>query len=258
MKRRLENKLALVTGSTRGIGNAIAKGFMENGADVIFHGRGGCLTADGNSPPRRMLTADLNDPSSIDGMIHQLLTTETKLDILVHNAAVEVTMPIASMDLDTLDMIWRVNLRSVIQLTRGVLPLLKASGTASIINVTSIHQFMPPPENGAYAMTKAALGMFTQTLAIELAPFGIRVNNLAPGAIATDMNREVVEAMSEGFSKWIPLGRVGSVDEMIGPAVFLASDESSYVTGATLVADGGYSQNLLRYRLTDISQNSYQ
>ena len=86
---------------------------------------------------------------------------------------------------------------------------------------------------------------FTKVAALELAKYGIRVNNLAPGAILTDMNRELVEAMD--FEQWIPIGRVGRADELIGPAVFLASDASSYVTGTTLYVDGGYSENLLRY-----------
>jgi gluconate 5-dehydrogenase len=136
-----------------------------------------------------------------------------------------------------------------VELTQRLLPLLKAAPGASIINVTSIHDTVPYPGNFAYAMSKAALAMFTRSAALDLAPYGIRVNNLAPGAVATDLNREVIEAIGdEKFREWIPLGRVAQSDEMVGPAIFLASDAASYLTGATLYADGGYMQNLLRYR----------
>ena len=108
---------------------------------------------------------------------------------------------------------------------------------------------MPYPHNAAYSMTKAELAMFTKTAAVELAPDGIRVNNLAPGAVETDINREVLDEIGrEKFAEWIPAGRVGQTREMVGPALFLASPASSYVTGATLYADGGYLQNLVRYR----------
>jgi gluconate 5-dehydrogenase len=98
-------------------------------------------------------------------------------------------------------------------------------------------------------MSKAALHMFTSTLALELGPMGIRINNLAPGAVETDLNREVIDEIGrDKFGEWIPLGRVARVEEMIGPAIFLASSASSYVNGATLYADGGYKLNLVRYR----------
>lgn len=104
---------------------------------------------------------------------------------------------------------------------------------------------MPVRGNGYYCMAKSSLAMYTRVAALELAQYGIRVNNLAPGAILTDMNRELVEQMD--FDRWIPMQRVGRAEELAGPAVFLASEASSYVTGTTLFVDGGYSENLLRY-----------
>jgi NAD(P)-dependent dehydrogenase (short-subunit alcohol dehydrogenase family) len=98
-------------------------------------------------------------------------------------------------------------------------------------------------------MSKAALNMFSRSLALELGPKGIRVNNLSPGAVETDINKDVIDQIGrDKFGEWIPLGRVSTVQEMIGPAIFLASDASSYVNGATLYADGGYMLNLVRYR----------
>ncbi len=128
-------------------------------------------------------------------------------------------------------------------------PPLKRSPAGSIINITSIHQTVPYPNNAAYSMSKAALAMFTKVAALELAPRHIRVNNFAPGAVETDINRDVLDAIGrDKFQEWIPLGRVAITREMIGPALFLASNASSYVTGTTLYADGGYRQNLVRYR----------
>ena len=134
-------------------------------------------------------------------------------------------------------------------LTHLLLPLLKKSSGASVINITSVHETIPYPHNASYSMSKAALCMFTRVMALELAPHKIRVNNLAPGAVETDLNRDVLDRIGrDKFAEWIPLGRVATADEMIPPAVFLASDASKYITGTTLYAEGGYIHNLVRYR----------
>lgn len=250
---RLFEKTALITGATRGIGAELARGFAREGAQVWLHGRdaagGEKLAAELGG---RFIAADLGNSKEVGELTAAVLRDCARLDILVNNAGVELIMPFIELDLTNLDQMWAVNVRAVAQLTHGLLPALSASGAASVINITSIHQTVPYPHNAGYCMTKAALGMLTQVLAIELAPMGIRVNNLAPGAIETDINREIIEAMRSDFAQWIPLGRVGQTAEMIGPAVFLASDESRYVTGTTVVADGGYSQNLVRYRPADL------
>ena len=237
---RLSGKTALITGATRGIGAELARGFVRAGAQVWLHGRD---TAGG-----RFIAADLADASQVAALTDAVLRECPRPDILVNTAGVELIMPFVELDLKKLDAMWSVNVRAAAQLIHGLLPALRASGATSVINVTSIHQTIPYPHNAGYSLTKAALGMLTQTLAIELAPLGIRVNNFAPGAVETDINREVVVSMRAEFAKWIPVGRVAQTTEMIGPAVFLASADSSYMTGATLVADGGYSHNLVRYR----------
>jgi len=246
---RLSGKTALITGSTRGIGAELARGFASEGAQVWLHG---CDAAVGTKLAAelggRFIAADLGNSMEVGELTAAVLRDCACLDILVNNAGVELTMPFIELDLNKLDQMWAINVRAVAQITHGLLPALRASGAASVINITSIHQTIPYPHNAGYSLTKAALGMLTQTLAIELAPLGIRVNNFAPGAVETDINREVIESMRNDFAEWIPAGRVAQTTEMIGPAVFLASAESSYVTGATLVADGGYSQNLVRYR----------
>ena len=246
---RLAGSTALVTGATRGIGSALARGFAREGAQVWIHGRdrseGERLAAELGA---RFVAADLADPAQVEALAGALRRDCPRLDVLVNNAGVEHVMPFLELDLAKLEHMWAVNVRAIAQLTHLLLPCLRAAGSASVINVTSIHQTVPYPHNAGYSLTKAALGMLTQTLAVELAPLGIRVNNLAPGAVETDINREVVARLHREFAEWIPAGRVAQTEEMIGPAVFLASRESSYITGATLVADGGYSHHLVRYR----------
>jgi gluconate 5-dehydrogenase len=245
----LDGKVALVTGSTGGIGRAVAQGFAAAGARVWVHGRnreaGEVLAGQIGG---RFFRADLAQHDDVIALAQALLANEDKLDILVNNAGVEIIMPLERMDMDSFDRIWRTNVRAPFQLTHLLLPLIKRA-RGSIINVTSIHDTMPYPDNSAYSASKAALAMFTKAIAVELAPFGVRVNNLAPGAVETEINREVIHEIGEDkFREWIPIGRVAQTDEMIGPAVFLASEASSYVTGATLYADGGYLHNLVRYR----------
>jgi gluconate 5-dehydrogenase len=246
----LDGRTALVTGSTRGIGEEIARGFAAAGARVWIHGReearGNQLAGELHG---RYIKADLARPEEVQKLAERLMAEESQLDILVNNAGLEVIMSLEQIDMVTFDLIWQVNTRAVVQLTHLLLPVLRRSPAGSIINITSIHDSVPYPHNAAYSMSKAALAMFTKVAALELAPFGIRVNNFAPGAVETDINRDVLDTIGrDKFREWIPLGRVAQTTEMIGPALFLASDASSYVTGATLYADGGYQQNLVRYR----------
>ena len=239
----LSGRVALVTGSSRGIGKGIAEAFKGAGARVWFHGT--------SEEPGRVnyVAADFTRPTEVQRLADTIARNEQRLDILVNNAGIEPVMPLEALDLEKFDACFAVNVRAAVHLTTALLPLLKRSGCASVINVTSIHESVPYPHNAAYSMSKAALAMFTKTAAIELAPLKIRVNNLAPGAIETDMNRDVIEQIGrEKFAEWIPAGRVGAVDEVIGPALFLASDAASYVTGATLYADGAYRHHLVRYR----------
>jgi NAD(P)-dependent dehydrogenase (short-subunit alcohol dehydrogenase family) len=248
----LKGKVALVTGSSRGIGRAIAEGFVRAGARVWFHGTDDSSKPIADNLSQPFVAADFTSPDDVQRMAETIASNEARLDILVNNAGIEPIMPVESIDMGKFDACFAVNVRSPLQLTTALLPLLKRSGAlagASIINITSIHDSVPYPHNSVYSMSKAALAMFTKTASIELAPLKIRVNNLAPGAIETDINREVIDQIGrDKFARWIPAGRVGTVDEVVGPALFLASDGASYVTGATLYADGAYRHHLVRYR----------
>jgi gluconate 5-dehydrogenase len=247
-------KVAVVTGSSRGIGRAIAEAFSAAGARVWFHGSDdeGRKIAEAVKQP--FVRADFTSPDEVAAMARTIAAAEKRLDILVNNAGMEPVMPLEAIDFSMYDACFNVNVRAAVQLTTALLPLLKAAGAdrgASVINITSIHDSVPYPHNAVYSMTKAALNMFTKVAAIEFAPHGIRVNSLAPGAIETDMNRGVIDKMGrDKFAEWIPAGRVGTVQEVVGPAMFLASDAASYVTGETLYADGAYRHHLVRYRPT--------
>jgi NAD(P)-dependent dehydrogenase (short-subunit alcohol dehydrogenase family) len=245
----LAGKVALVTGSTRGIGRAIAEGFVAAGAKVWFHGR---QREEGEALAQQygghFCPADLADPVAVRNLAAALSAAENHLDILVNNAGMEVLMPIETLDMAMFDHIWQVNTRAAVELTALLLPLLKQASSASLINLTSIHESMPFPTNSAYSMAKSALAMFTRTMALELGSSGIRVNNLAPGAVETDLNRDSLDRIGmDNFARRIPLRRVGAPEDIVGPALFLASDASRYVTGTTIFVDGGYLQNLLRF-----------
>ncbi len=252
----LRGTTALVTGSTRGIGLAIARALASAGANVIVHGR---RFSEAESVAASMsrataVAADLADPLEVARLVDRVLDWDAPLDILVNNAGVEIGARVETMEPNDLHRTLEVNLAAPLALVRGLLPALRRSPAASIINVSSIHETVPSWGNTAYAASKAALAMATKTLAIELGPEGIRVNAIAPGAIATDINALVIKEIGdENFRDWIPLRRVG-VPEEIGPAaVFLASTGARYMTGATLVIDGGYAHHLVRYRHSDHS-----
>lgn len=249
----VRDKVVVITGSTRGIGNALARAFHELGARVWIHGRDPEVCAAVASDLSGLwVAADLADPDGVDHLCETVLARTEVVHCLINNAAMEVPRSVAELENEFISTALHVNVTAPVMTTRLMLPALKAAGGASVINVTSIHESVPYAHNSVYCMSKAALGMFTKTAAIELAPLDIRVTNLAPGAIETDINRALIDEIGrDRFADWIPAGRVGHTSELVGAALFLASSASSYVTGTTLYADGGYSQHLVRYRPKD-------
>ena len=242
----LTGKVALVTGGTRGIGLSIAKGLKEAGAKVYIHGSKMENTAKvAKENGLFYVYADLKDKTQRDCMLESFKEQEDKLDILVNNAGIESAVGILNSEESVLEDVYKVNAQSPYFIIKELIPLMKNANGASVINVTSIHETVPVREQSYYCMSKAALAMFTKVAALEFAKYGIRFNNIAPGAIETDMNRDLIHTME--FDKWIPLGRVGNTNELVGPTIFLASVASSYVTATTVTVDGGYEQNLLRY-----------
>ncbi len=180
------------------------------------------------------------------------------MDVLVINAGFEIEAKLDHLEPELLARVMRVNFEAPVQLTRLVLPLLRRSASASVINITSIHDQVPYYGNSAYCSSKAALAMFSKTLALELGREAIRVNTIAPGAVETEINQSILDQVGrENFAQWIPLGRVAQPSEIVGPALFLASNAASYMSGATLVVDGAYSHHLIRYRTTAVAGDDW-
>lgn len=242
----VSGKTIVITGSTRGIGFTLAQNLKELGANVWIHGSNKERTQKvAEKYGFKFVWADLSDLSTIDLMVDTIIKEEEKIDVLINNAGFEVHDKLEELDAKKITDIHNINLNSPMMIAKKLFPLLKKSDYPSIINISSIHQYVPVKTNIYYCTAKAALEMFNKVASLEWAKYNIRVNNIAPGAIATDMNRELLKELP--FEDWIPLQRVGDASEIVGPVVFLCSKASSYMTGASLFVDGGYQHNLLRY-----------
>ena len=239
----LEGKVAAVTGASSGSGRAIATRFAAEGAAV-------CLLA---REPSRLaeleqelggdtiaISCDVGDPASVRAAFGQIAERFGKLDILVNNAAVYRPCPVEHISDDDIQRQLATNLAGPILTSRSAIPLLRAAGGGSIVNMASASGLRPTRGESPYAAAKAGVINFTKTAALELAPHRIRVNALAPDITVTEGMAAVAPPGAEArFGLTVPLGRPGHVDEMGGAAVFLAGDLSSYVTGETIHVDGG-------------------
>jgi len=246
----LAGRHAFVTGSTMGIGAAIAEAFAAAGARVTVHG----LAGEGGEELAerlggRYLCGNLADPAQVDRLAHDVAALDT-VDVLVNNAGIEEAARIEDLDPEVLARTLQVNFLAPTRLIQLLLPGLRTHAGSNIINVTSIHEEVPVSGNLAYCASKAALAMTTSTAALELGREGIRVNSIAPGAIETRHNSALLDVIGRAaFAEWIPLGRLGTPHDVADVAVFLASDAARYVTGHTVVVDGGYRDHLVRYPL---------
>jgi len=245
---QLNNKVAIVTGGSRGIGKAIAEAFAREGATVVICGRKQ-NPLDEVATQLKGLTGSIVPMACHVGKLEELerLVDSTnrefgKVDILVNNAATNIAQgPGIEMDDGQFDKMVDVNLKSTYRLTRLVAPGMCRRGSGSIINIASIAGLRPQFHGLLYSMTKAALIMMTQSYAVELGPLGVRVNAIAPGLIQTVLS----EYYWKDESKWQellarqPIKHLGQPMEVAEVALLLASDASSYLTGQTIVVDGG-------------------
>jgi NAD(P)-dependent dehydrogenase (short-subunit alcohol dehydrogenase family) len=251
MGERLRDKVAIVTGASRGIGAAIAGYMAEEGAKVVLVSRkieGLQAVADeirGNGGEAMPIACHVGHPNQRQEMLDQALKAYGKVDILVNNAATNPHFgPMLTIDGGAWDKTFEVNVKGyfgMIQLVAGHLQERKAKG--SIVNVASVVGTMAAPMQGVYAMTKAAVISMTKTLAMELGGAGIRVNAIAPGLIETKFAQVLVDndEIRSSILQRTAAGRIGQPRDIAGGAVYLASDESDYVTGDVMVIDGGWT-----------------
>lgn len=243
----LSGRVALVTGGSKGLGKAMARGFAEAGAGVFICSRNeeelksaAAEIGDGLKARVEWMAADLTARAQVDLLAKTALERMGRVDILVNNAGTNNPQPVDAITDETWDWLLELNLSSIMRLTRALLPQMKERKWGRIIHISSLMGLGGMDQRSTYCATKSALIGMTRASAIDLGPWNITVNCLAPGPIMTDLPRKVLtEERRRMFAEKSPLGRWGEPEELIGPALLLASDAGSYITGTTLLVDGG-------------------
>jgi glucose 1-dehydrogenase len=245
----LKGRNVLVTGSSKGIGRAVAVRLARDGANVVVNY---------NSDPRGAeeavaditalgvrgvaIQADLGSVPSVRSLIERAVEALGSLDVLVNNAGIETRAPFWDVSEQDFDRVLAVNLKGVFFATQSMVHHLRATGRPGrIVNISSVHEELPFPNFAAYCASKGGLKMLTRTLAVELGPLGIAINSIAPGAIETPINAKLLNDPPKlnALLSQIPLGRLGQPDDVAELAAFLASGAAGYVTGSTFTVDGG-------------------
>lgn len=249
---RLQDKVALVTGSAAGIGLAVTRLFAGEGAHVYITDVDGAgaekaaaeLIAKGLKASA--MTVDVSRGQDVTALAREIEQQHQRLDVVVNNAGINVRTEFRNMTDADWVRLREVNLDGIVRIARDTFPLMKASGRASLINLASIMGHRGMRTLAAYGATKGAISALTRGLAVEYAPFGIRVNALAPGFIETALTERVlrIDAFSKALLEQTPLRRFGTAEDVAQAALFFASDESAFITGAELAVDGGMQATL--------------
>jgi glucose 1-dehydrogenase len=254
---RLKDKVALITGASSGIGQAIATRFAAEGARVAINYRP-------NSPKDAQsaqamaeefganaiaVEADVSKREDVERAVNEVMAKFDRLDIAVNNAGIEIKKPFLEVTDEEWNRVIAVNLFGSYVVSQVAARQMAKQGGGKLIYISSVHEDIPFPGYTAYCASKGGIRMMMRNLAIELAPYKINVNNIAPGAIATPINQSVLddpESLRSAVTE-IPWGRFGLPGEVASVAVFLASDEAEYVTGSTYYVDGGLTQQVTLY-----------
>ena len=247
----MSDKVALVTGANSGIGLAIAERMLADGYLLGYATAG---TDDRHERPLlelrerygedriQWLYGDLADSAVPERFVGEVVEELGRLDVLVNNAGISTAKPFLELTVDDFDLLFDVDVRASFLLGQQAAKQMRDQGGGSIVNITSVHEHIPRPNFAVYASAKAALGMLTRAMALELGKHNIRVNAVAPGVIATLRNKEDAESLDTE----VPLGRAGEPEEVAALVAWLCTDEAAYVTGSSYVMDGGMIQQVLK------------
>ncbi len=243
----LTGKVALVTGGSKGLGKAMARGFAEAGADIVISSRHAAELEPalaeilaGTNCRGRWFVSDMTNRADVDQLAASALEAMGRVDILVNNAGSNVPQAVDEITDDKWDQIVELNLTSCMRLTRALVPQMKSRNWGRVIHISSVMGLVSKPGRSSYSATKAALIGMARAMALDLGPFGITVNCIAPGPFLTDLPASVLSPEELAtFASRTAINRWADPRELAGPALLLASDAGSYITGTTLSVDGG-------------------
>ena len=248
----LTGKVALITGSSQGIGFALAEGLAEAGADIILNGRNLEKLETATSKLKQKyksisyLPFDVTNHSSVASKIDEYYDSGSKIDILVNNAGMQHRAPLEDFPSEKFELLMQTNVSSIFNVGQAVAKRMIEEGRGKIINIASVQTALARPGIAPYTATKGAVSNLTKGMATDWAPKGLQVNAIAPGYFNTPLNAALVA--DDEFSAWLekrtPAGRWGEVKELVGACIFLAATSSSFVNGQTIFVDGGITASL--------------
>ena len=245
----MEDKIVLITGSTRGIGLSLAKGFLDAGTKVIVNGRNAQMTAEAAKElgdHAYPFSFDVSDKNSVSDAVKRIEEMVGPIDVLINNAGIQRRGPLDELTEEDWNTVMNVNLNSAFYVSQSVFPFMKSRLRGKIINITSLNAEKARPNIGNYCAAKGGLKMLTKSMATEWGKYNIQTNAIGPGYFLTDLTEPL--SNDPEFDKWVkgevPLQRWGNPEELIGTAIYLASAASNYVNGHTVYVDGGWQASL--------------